>query len=464
MIYPSSENTYIYPSANALDGGQVNTEQNLALILKSIAYQSYVIKEEGVDSFLVSGSSGDITVTGGKAAIDGHFISVSESLTLPASSRPGTIILKLLKDGTGNAVGDIGGECHGVGVDIVDSTSGLTDYIILGTCTSSSITPNDNRYAAFDLTLISYNSAPASDAFIKNKNTLSSGTQTIGTSLNFNNGTTNVLTIDKSNGNLVTNGSITAVGNINTIGNLNVSNEIWAKSLDIRSGGNLKISLDNNGNIDATGNIVTHSQIQVKQGASTKFTVDNNGNVSTQGDISVTGDLTSPGDEVNVNKKISCGQTSPVKKIIIDGPGNTIEGRNESEIATNAYFVIKTGIGNPSTQIGFLRRNISISPIAAYRDSQPLPWHIPSSDFTFYAGYDGGGGGEAHSAIFEPPVLVDEEETPDVSYYALLGTNDKPWKDLYITDDSIDFTKLDISSTKSLKDILIAIIAKLPNS
>lgn len=117
--YYLSESAFIYPSANANDGGEDNSEQNLKMITDKFAIKSFVVRRIGKweTYFLLSYSSSPVgvRVTGGECSINGYYFELKDMVILTQDQSGKTrlkantkynVTLRLYKDGVGNLRGD----------------------------------------------------------------------------------------------------------------------------------------------------------------------------------------------------------------------------------------------------------------------------------------------------------------------------------------------------------------------
>lgn len=125
--YYLAENAYMYPSSNANDGGEDNSENNLRLVTDKIAVKSFVVmrtypKTYYLTYFLPSyvDSPKGVYVTGGECSINGYYLNLKGTLLeIPDKLTPLTkysIALRIYKDGVGNLRGD--------GISVVEPNEG----------------------------------------------------------------------------------------------------------------------------------------------------------------------------------------------------------------------------------------------------------------------------------------------------------------------------------------------------
>lgn len=186
--YYLSRNAYVYPSSNADDGGEDNTEYNLKTMTDKLAVKSFIIMRPGKyeDYFNIkvldaSDDSQVLTVTSGECCIGGYYCSLGNievkvnSIEDAKDLKPGTkynIIIQLYKDSSNNVRGDgtsvIDGsrECRGVALvlvtDEVLKDLSTSDYLLLGDVTTdgrsrlkvNSITYNIFRYSFLNIDMI----------------------------------------------------------------------------------------------------------------------------------------------------------------------------------------------------------------------------------------------------------------------------------------------------------------------
>lgn len=138
--YYLSEDAYAYPSSNANDGGDDNTEYNLKTITDKFAIKSFVVRRKGQyqNYFILSYSSSPVgvKVSGGECSINGYYFSLGDivvettkdSHTVLSPLTKYNIVVRIYKDGNGNLRGDgtavIGPnsgklECRGVVVSLM---------------------------------------------------------------------------------------------------------------------------------------------------------------------------------------------------------------------------------------------------------------------------------------------------------------------------------------------------------
>lgn len=113
--YYLAENAYIYPSSNATDGGDNNSERNIRTITEKISISNFVVKREGKNPLGVTASPNVIKIAGGECVIQGYYINVAD-IEIPTADEAGAgtleknekynVILQLLKDGSGLVRGD----------------------------------------------------------------------------------------------------------------------------------------------------------------------------------------------------------------------------------------------------------------------------------------------------------------------------------------------------------------------
>lgn len=117
--YYLSESAFIYPSANANDGGEDNSEQNLKTITDKFAIKSFVVRRIGrwETYFLLTYSASPlgVKVTGGECSINGYYFDLKDMVILTQDQGGKTklkantkynVTLRLYKDGVGNLRGD----------------------------------------------------------------------------------------------------------------------------------------------------------------------------------------------------------------------------------------------------------------------------------------------------------------------------------------------------------------------
>lgn len=127
--YYTAVGAYAYPSSNANDGGEDNTEYNLKTITKKLIIKSFIVmKEEDPKKntyFVLSTDASSLKISGGECCIGGYFFSLDE-ISIPFAtqllkSTKYHILLRILYDGSGHLRGDgenVQGvlECRGITV------------------------------------------------------------------------------------------------------------------------------------------------------------------------------------------------------------------------------------------------------------------------------------------------------------------------------------------------------------
>lgn len=116
--YYLSESAYAYPSSNANDGGDDNTEYNLKTITDKFAIKSFVVRRESkYQNYFLLGYSDDpvgVKITGGECSINGYYFDLDDivvetnkdSKTILAPLTKYNIVLRIYKDGNDNLRGD----------------------------------------------------------------------------------------------------------------------------------------------------------------------------------------------------------------------------------------------------------------------------------------------------------------------------------------------------------------------
>lgn len=166
--YLKSSLVYIYPSANADDGGDVNSESNIADITNHLVQKNFVVRRNKEDSPLSIDCIGDnrVRVRNGIVVIDGIAVKLDSGSSndpyfctydidsskiqnyevvykdyVNDPNKKMFIVIKLLKDTTGNVRGDLltlepSGKvinyCRGCSVGVVTSLDDLDSYIVIG--------------------------------------------------------------------------------------------------------------------------------------------------------------------------------------------------------------------------------------------------------------------------------------------------------------------------------------------
>lgn len=117
--YYLAEKMYAYPSSNANDGGEDNTEDNLRMITEKITPYNYLMhRDDGWETCLVPSYSSrplGIRVSAGECCINGYYFKLDEMIlqttdingnSLLTSNTEYTLALCIYKDGAGNLRGD----------------------------------------------------------------------------------------------------------------------------------------------------------------------------------------------------------------------------------------------------------------------------------------------------------------------------------------------------------------------
>lgn len=117
--YYLSEDAYAYPSSNANDGGDDNTEYNLKTITDKFAIKSFVVRRQGrYQNYFLLGYSDDpvgVKITGGECSINGYYFDLND-IVIETNKKDGktvltpltkyNIVLRIYKDGNDNLRGD----------------------------------------------------------------------------------------------------------------------------------------------------------------------------------------------------------------------------------------------------------------------------------------------------------------------------------------------------------------------
>lgn len=113
--YYLSESAFAYPSSNANDGGEDNTEDNLRVITDKFTINNFVVKRKNrSDNYFLlrySESPVGVEVTGGECGINGYYFKLENTVIKTSNFKfnPSTkynVVLKIYKDGNGNLRGD----------------------------------------------------------------------------------------------------------------------------------------------------------------------------------------------------------------------------------------------------------------------------------------------------------------------------------------------------------------------
>lgn len=174
-----AKDIFIYPSANALDGGQLNTEENISSLADRFYYRSFVIRrQDDTELGMVLSSDGTtLKISKGLGCIEGRYIDLEEQSIDVSSADPDgrtiedglTYYVMLMPhyDSTGCIMGDLDripapGEvsqlvCAGVSVEL--STTLETRALFLGTLRKSgsslTVTENPTKYTVIDISQVS---------------------------------------------------------------------------------------------------------------------------------------------------------------------------------------------------------------------------------------------------------------------------------------------------------------------
>lgn len=118
--YYLADSAYAYPSSNANDGGEDNSEYNLKTITDKFAIKSFVVRRSGKwETYFIttyhSGPPVGVDLTGGECSINGYYLDLKDTTilttdssgkTLLSPSTKYTIAIRLYKDGIGKLRGD----------------------------------------------------------------------------------------------------------------------------------------------------------------------------------------------------------------------------------------------------------------------------------------------------------------------------------------------------------------------
>lgn len=174
----NASDVYIYPSANALDGGEINTEENISSLADRFFFKNYVIKRENDETPGMSLSSDGTTliISKGECCINGRYINLKEQSIDTSvadfdghSIQDGVVYYILLVphyDLTGCLIGDIRsipapGQaeqvfCAGVSIDL--STTLEQNALYLGTLIKNGSTltveENPNKNSIIDMSQV----------------------------------------------------------------------------------------------------------------------------------------------------------------------------------------------------------------------------------------------------------------------------------------------------------------------
>lgn len=116
MAYYASNKIVVFPSSSATDSGKRLTEENVKEIVTRITERNYKIDSS---SFVISIRTGSILVSSGSANIQGYNVVTTSNISVSNPEDNGTYIvgIRLRFDaGTGNILGDVGG--NNVGVEV----------------------------------------------------------------------------------------------------------------------------------------------------------------------------------------------------------------------------------------------------------------------------------------------------------------------------------------------------------
>lgn len=174
----NASDVYIYPSANALDGGEINTEENLSALSDKFSFNSFVLKRKNQTSsgLVISANGTNVNITNGECFIDGRYIKLNYdngSVNLDMSTLNDFdksifdylntkfyLLLILRKDTSGCVIGDLQyGDnliCDGIRYVLSDTLDIGYPYLLLGTVTATSastieVVDNPNKYYIIDI-------------------------------------------------------------------------------------------------------------------------------------------------------------------------------------------------------------------------------------------------------------------------------------------------------------------------
>lgn len=149
--YFFADKVFVYPSANAKDGGSDNSEKNLALITDKFTTANFVVRnkevslEEDNSLALSVSNSGNLIINKGACVINGYYVSIDETEILPDSivqenielgqdtlGKTYCVYINLHHDGSGLVRGSVKGDsgslgtkdiCYGVSYGILSEAS-----------------------------------------------------------------------------------------------------------------------------------------------------------------------------------------------------------------------------------------------------------------------------------------------------------------------------------------------------
>lgn len=187
--YIKATNVIVYPSANAVDGGQFNKEEYLSKLEGSTVNHVIQTESTGTLETQIAMHATEKTVeisTPGACFIDGRYIEITTTQSdyvvldpdICIEGATAFIILQIDKDGADHILGDSGTDCLGVLLKCVNAaileTIPVSDYLILGTYTGSIETGtyamNDSRFKRFNDTDFKSNTIQCAGVLIENEN------------------------------------------------------------------------------------------------------------------------------------------------------------------------------------------------------------------------------------------------------------------------------------------------------
>ena len=275
---------FAYPSADAADGGQLNTEENMAALSDKFAFKSFVVKRYGevVPGLELSATGTSLNITQGECFIEGRYI----DLNYQAETVSGvySIDLSTLKDDSNKTIFDylnttyyimlalnigldgcMAGDmlynnvliCNGVRYVITDDENFATSHLLLGTvkATDSStlqVVNNPYKRCIIDIEQIGSSNGTVQDWIL----------QEVGNALsNLHELTLTYDTTDPSPSNKTPRVVLTHVGSTTAwVSNTNNGVEIYYQDDNLGTSVNLTITPDgllyNNGNPDDSFDII----------------------------------------------------------------------------------------------------------------------------------------------------------------------------------------------------------------
>lgn len=171
-----AEDLYIYPSANAGDGGEINGEDNLSLISLKFSHKNFVIKNPKYPDSLNLSINQDqsLGINPGECSINGKYVKIENKQSIlvnDLSNSSYNVVVFIRKDASGKVQGDSYDIethtiiCKGCAITLLtDSELGefTNEYVLLGEATVSSgevtkVENNESKYVFIDTTQIGGN-------------------------------------------------------------------------------------------------------------------------------------------------------------------------------------------------------------------------------------------------------------------------------------------------------------------